>query len=165
MATDKPRITISLTQDQYDVIKRLSGLQGVPMARVVTDLVAEVAPVLEKVVEALSIAAKAQENVKVNLRRVVDQAEEDFRPIVSQVLNQFDMFADQLQTLVHASGDEARPTTGAAATGGGTDSSPRPVITGAVKPQRGSVDSKGDIQKAGKSKVKSSSSTASPRGK
>lgn len=165
MATDKPRITISLTQEQYKTLHRLSTLQGMPMSRLVSDLVAEVAPVLEKVVEALSIAAKAQENVKVNLRRVVDQAEEDFRPIVSQVLNQFDMFADQLQTLVHASGDEAGPTTGAAATGGGTDSSPRPVITGAVKPQRGSGDGKGEIQKAGKSKVKSSSSTASPRGK
>ena len=165
MATDKPRITISLTQDQYDVIKRLSTLQGVPMARVVTDLVAEVTPVLEKVVEALSIAARAQENVKVNLRRVVDQAEQDFRPIVSQVLNQFDMFADQLQTLVHVSGAEAGPTVGAAATDGGTDLSPQPVITGAMKPQRGVAESEGVVKKAGKTRSKSSSSGASPRAK
>jgi hypothetical protein len=164
MATDKPRITISLTQDQYDIIKRLSGLQGVPMARVVTDLVAEVAPVLEKVVEALSIAARAQENVKVNLRRVVDQAEEDFRPIVSQVLNQFDLFAGELEGLVR----EARsPTaTGAAhATGDGGDLDPRPVITGVMKSQRGMSDDRGELQSAGKSRVKKSSSGTSKRAK
>lgn len=165
MATDKPRITITLTEEQYSVLQRLSTLQKVPKARIVTDLVAEVTPVLEKVADALSVAMNAQENVKVNLRRVVEEAEQDFRPIVSQVLNQFDMFADHLQSLVHASEAETGPTTGAAATDGGTGSSPRPVITGAVKPQRGVRESRGEVKKAGKSKSKSSSSGASPRAK
>lgn len=165
MATDKPRLTITLTEEQYSVLQRLSALQQVPKARIITDLIAEVTPVLEKVADALSIAMKAQQNVKVNLRRVVEEAEEDFRPIVSQVLNQFDMFADQLQTLVQASGAEAGPTTGAAATDGGTDLSPQPVITGAMKPQRGVKESKGEVKKAGKIKSKSSSSGASPRAK
>lgn len=163
MATDKPRLTISLTQDQYDVIKRLSTLQGVPMARVVADLVAEVAPVLEKVVEALAIAARAQENVKVNLRRVVDQAEQDFRPIVSQVLNQFDMFAGELEGLVREAG--GAPQVGAAAHGGGGSPDPRPVITGVMKSQRGIVEDMGEIQKAAKSGRKSSSSGTSKRAK
>lgn len=163
MATDKPRITISLTQDQYDIVKRLSTLQGIPMARVVTDLVAEVAPVLEKVVEALSIAARAQENVKVNLRRVVDQAEQDFRPIVSQVLNQFDMFAGELEGLVREAG--GAPQVGAAATGGGDAPDPRHVITGVMKSQRGIGEDMGEIQKAGKSGRKASSSGTSKRAK
>lgn len=164
MATDKPRITISLTQDQYDVIKRLSGLQGVPMARVVTDLVAEVAPVLEKVVEALSIAAKAQENVKVNLRRVVTEAEEDFRPIVAQVMNQLDMFAGQLESMVACAGGEA--TTGAQATADDSGTAdPQPVITGVRKSQRGAKSAGGEAVGALKKGVKSSSSSTSPRAK
>ena len=163
MATDKPRITITLTEEQYAVLQRLSTLQKVPKSRIVTDLVAEVTPVLEKVADALSVAMRAQENVKVNLRRVVEEAEQDFRPIVSQVLNQFDMFADHLQSLVHASEAEAGPASGAAAPGGGADSSPQPVITGAVKPQRGSGDSMGEIHKAGKKKDKRFSLSTSPR--
>lgn len=162
MATDKPRITISLTQEQYNTLHRLSTLQGMPMSRLVSDLVAEVAPVLDKVADALAIAVKAQENVKVNLRRVVTEAEEDFRPIFTQAMNQFDMFAGQLENMM--AGAESEPTRGAQATGDGSGSAdPQLVITGVRKSQRDPVrginEGQGVIKKAGKS----ARSSTSPR--
>jgi hypothetical protein len=164
MATDKPRITISLTQEQYNTLHRLSTLQGMPMSRLVSDLVAEVAPVLDKVSDALAIAAKAQQNVKVNLRRVVTEAEEDFRPIVAQVMNQFDMFAGQLENMVAGAGGEAtRDAQAAGDDSGAVD--PRPVITGVRKSQRDPVRGIGEGQGVSKKVVKSARSSTSPRAK
>ena len=164
MATDKPRITISLTQDQYNTLHRLSTLQGMPMSRLVSDLVAEVAPVLDKVADALAIAAKAQQNVKVNLRRVVTEAEEDFRPIVTQVMNQFDMFAGQLESMMAGAASEA--TRGAQATGDDSGAAdPQPVITGVRKSQRIAKSDRGEDSGVSKKGVKSSRSSASQRAK
>ena len=164
MATHKPRITISLTQEQYNTLHRLSTLQGMPMSRLVSDLVAEVAPVLDKVADALAIAAKAQQNVKVNLRRVVTEAEEDFRPIVTQVMNQFDMFAGQLESMVAGAGGEA--ARGAQATGDDSGTAdPQPVITGVRKSQRGSKSDRGEAVGVLKKVVKTARSSTSPRAK
>lgn len=134
------------------------------MSRLVSDLVAEVAPVLDKVADALAIAVKAQENVKVNLRRVVTEAEEDFRPIVTQVMNQFDMFAGQLESMM--AGAESEPTRGAQATGDGSGSAdPQPVITGVRKSQRDPVRGISEGQGVSKKVAKSVRSSASPRAK
>ena len=46
MATTKPRITISLEEQDYAVLKRLYTLNGVPMSRTVSELVAMLTPVL-----------------------------------------------------------------------------------------------------------------------
>lgn len=120
MATDKPRITITLEPDQHDVLRRLAGLQGGSMSRIVSELLAEVTPVLERVCESLELAKRAQAGVRANLRRVAEEAEEDLRPLAEMARNQFDLFAVELQRLVAA----------------GEGRSPRPVITGATGVQR-----------------------------
>lgn len=150
MATDKPRITITLEPDQHDVLRRLAGLQGGSMSRIVSELLAEVTPVLERVCESLELAKRAQAGVRANLRRVAEEAEEDLRPLAEIARNQFDLFAAELQRLVEAgegshheapnAGDRVRDRRGRAGAGadaeGAEAQSPRPVITGATEVQR-----------------------------
>jgi hypothetical protein len=121
MATEKPRITITLPLEQYEVIKRLATLQGGSMSRIVADLLGEVTPVLSRVCDSLEIAKRAQEGVRLNLRKAAQEAEEDMKPLAEIARDQFDRFASELDRLVQAAGE----------------SSPRTVITGATESQRG----------------------------
>lgn len=100
MATDKPRITISLAPEHYAILQRLAKLQKAPMSRLITELVEEVSPVLSKVADSLEIAMRAQEGVRVQLRRAADEAEEELRPLVNAVKNQFDLFNAQAVALM-----------------------------------------------------------------
>lgn len=150
MATDKPRITITLEPDQHAVLRRLAGLQGGSMSRIVSELLAEVTPVLERVCESLELAKRAQAGVRANLRRVAEEAEEDLKPLAEMARNQFDLFALELERLVQAgagkqpdepdAGDRVRDRRGRAGAGADAEgeeaASPRPVITGATGVQR-----------------------------
>lgn len=165
MATTKPRITITLAQEQYDVLARLAKLQKAPMAAIVSDLVGEVTPILERVADSLEIAMKASDSVRANLRRSAEEAEEELRPIAAQVLNQFDLFSAEMKRLVEPEGGTAGPAlagVGAAVGDPAPDEAggagPRPVITGATGSQR--------KRAAGVSKAAAGSrSSASPRAK
>lgn len=60
MATKKPRITITLYPQEYSILKRLSGLNGSPMSRIVSEFVSLVAPVLRQIADNLE---KIQERI------------------------------------------------------------------------------------------------------
>ena len=146
MATDKPRITLTLDPSHYVVIQRLAKLQKSPMSRVLSDLVSEVAPALERVVESLEIAQRAQEGVKANLRRAAEETEEEMRPLVDAVLNQLDLFTAQAVSLVQpeaarveaSEAPEQQALACSGASEGSTERNPQPVITGATDVQQDS---------------------------
>lgn len=165
MATSKPRITITMEQQHYDVVQRLAKLQGKPMSKVVTELLTEIVPVLAKVADSLAIAVNAHANVKQKMVQAAEQAEQDFQPLMAQAIDQFDLFASQLAAVVEGESAAAAPVAAAGAAGGDDAPSPRPVITGAMKPQRGLTNSVGDIQKVAEKKPKRSRSGASLRAK
>lgn len=129
MSTTKPRITITLEPKQYEVISRLAALQKGSMSRIVSELLAEVTPMLEKVCDTMAIAVKANDDMKARIFKSCEEAEQDMRPLVEAVTNQLDMFAGGVRAAVGAGA-------GAADTGndGSDGESPRPVITGATKP-------------------------------
>ena len=143
MATEKPRITITLEPDEYAVLHRLAKLQGSSMSRILREFMGEVTPILSKVADSLEVAQRASEGAKANLRRAAEAAEEELRPLAEFARNQFDMFAGELERIVQTGGDApaaedaqgARCATGAAAGEGASrpeGANPRPVITGAT---------------------------------
>lgn len=73
MATAKPRITITLEPQEYAILKRLSGLNGVPMARTISELVSLVAPVLAQIADNLKTVQDSEENVRANLLRSIEK--------------------------------------------------------------------------------------------
>lgn len=135
MATDKPRITISLEPDHHDILKRLSSLQNAPMSSIITDLLREVMPMLGKAVEALESAKKLDADARANFRRSAEEAEEELRPLAEASKDQLDLFMASMQAVID--GKPAKPPAEGAASAacdsaGGSPVSPdpRPVITG-----------------------------------
>ena len=51
MATTRPRITVTLTKRQYDVLKAISEYGGETMSYFVGDLIEQSLPVLERMAE------------------------------------------------------------------------------------------------------------------
>ena len=62
MRTFNPRVGLTLKPHRYDLLKRMAALQGVSMASLVTELLEEFYPVLERVCVALEMAKGAQES-------------------------------------------------------------------------------------------------------
>lgn len=114
MPSVKPRLALTLPEHRHDLLKRLAALQGVSMASVVTDLLEECFPVLERVVVALEAAKLASESAKEGLRESCDKAAVELEPYRDAVLNQFDLFMDGLTASATASGAGAgAPPSGA----------------------------------------------------
>lgn len=125
MATTKPRITISLTPEQYEIVRRLSVLQKAPMSRIITDFFGEVAPILANVADTLEAAQRASSDARAKFVRAAEVANDELRPLAEAVKNQFDMFAGELERLNRSVSD------------------PRPVITGVTEVNGGSEKERG----------------------
>lgn len=96
MATLKPRITISLDEQDYAILKRLSALNGVPMSRTVSELVSMLAPVLGRMADNLEAVVKADEETR---KKILESAEKHFirtTEFYNAALKDFDRFSDKL---------------------------------------------------------------------
>lgn len=94
MATDKPRITITLEPESYSALSRLSDLDGAPMARIVSSLVADATPGIVRLADSLLEARRVASDVRLSFRRGVVQAEEELSPALEAARSQLDMFGD-----------------------------------------------------------------------
>lgn len=109
MPSVKPRLALTLPEPRYSLLKRLAALQGVSMASVVTDLLEECYPVLERVLAALEAAKSASESAKTGLRDSCYQAISELEPYRDQFLDQFDLFMEAITSQAQGSG-EVSPT-------------------------------------------------------
>lgn len=108
MATAKPRITISLEPDQYEALRRLAELQKAPMSRIVSELLAEVTPVLGRLADTIETALKAQADLKEHVRSAASDFERDVNPLHELLKNQLDLFSGEISRIAEAVKD-ARP--------------------------------------------------------
>lgn len=103
MATTKPRITISLEEQDYAVLKRLYTLNGVPMSRTVSELVAMLTPVLGRMADNLEAVAKADEETR---SRIAESLEKHFfsvNKIYGEAVKSLDCFSEELDSQVKGS--------------------------------------------------------------
>jgi hypothetical protein len=114
----------------------MAKLQGGSMSRIVSELLQEVTPMLDKLCDTLQIATTANDELKAKILRSCEEAESDLRPIADAVASQFDMFTASIA----AAGDvgQAQPTD----IDGCGDADPQPVITGVTKPKKGTKSPK-----------------------
>ena len=96
MATNKPRITITLKEADYAVLKRLNALNGVPMARSISELVEVVTPVLARISDNLEKVRMADENVKKSLLNSAERSLSEMEEIYAVALDNLDMFSAEL---------------------------------------------------------------------
>lgn len=132
MPTEKPRINLTMQPHRYELVKRLAAAQGVSMASVLTEILDQVWPVLERVCVVLEAARRAKETQLVGMREAAAAAESELVPIMYQATTQFDMFIEDAQKAFGEPLVEAPTATETIrkARSASKGANPRPVIRG-----------------------------------
>lgn len=99
MPTTKPRITITLSDEQHATLQSLASLQGVSMSSIVVDLVDTTLPVLQRLVSVLHNASQAPQAVLDGLSASLSQA-------LGEAQGHGDAVMGQLDVLVRLAGGE-----------------------------------------------------------
>lgn len=97
MATQKPRITITLEPQVYNLFKALSEAQERPMARIITELLTELSPPLERVLALMQAAKQAPQEVLDQYKDLFNAEVDHSEAVVAAKLNQVDWVTDSLR--------------------------------------------------------------------
>lgn len=114
MPTAKPRITITLSDEQHATLQSLSQVQGVSMSSIVVDLLDTTLPVLQRLTEVLKNASEAPQAVLDGLKATLDDAEASMLGHGTGVMNQLDLLVAMSGgegADAAASGREEKPAT------------------------------------------------------
>lgn len=93
MATQRPRVTVTLTDEQHALLGRISRLNGVSKSHLLADLFDTVSPALGRVADAVESAQIAQRAIKPELLKSFDSAQSQ----VSDVISTLNDLLDNLQ--------------------------------------------------------------------
>jgi predicted DNA-binding protein len=85
MATSKPRITVSLTERQHEVLRSISETSGKPISTFVSELLEMSLPTLERMATAFHKIKQAQEVERKWIVSELDKAQAAIEPVVQQV--------------------------------------------------------------------------------
>jgi len=96
MATDKPRITITLNPHVYATLKRMSELGGQPMSSIISELLDSVHDPFMRTVALLDAAAQAPKQIRDGLRQSFEAVEREIYGTVGYTVAQMDWLIDQL---------------------------------------------------------------------
>lgn len=116
MPTAKPRITITLSDQQHATLATLAKFQKCSMSSIVVDLVETTLPVLERLCAVLENAAGAPQAVLDELKRSAEHAELDVAAMQHSVLGHLDQLvtssaAPGVTAQAGARGAAAKPPT------------------------------------------------------
>lgn len=85
MPTARPRIAVTLTEEQAQLLRRLKQLNGLSMSETVGDLIDAAAPILARTAHILELAAAAPDATKRELRAMLESAEARILPEVERL--------------------------------------------------------------------------------
>jgi hypothetical protein len=119
MSTTRPRITVTLTEEQHEVISAISRANGQSMSKLIGDLLQEMLPVFRDMRTLMTHVEQVHQEGKASLLESLERSQANLEPLLSGAVGEWKKLADGVL---------------AAAEG-----SPRPVITGATESQRRGV--------------------------
>lgn len=90
------RVSVAVAQEDYEVLQRLSKLNGQSMSAIVGELVHSVAPSLSRVADILQAASTAQGDFVQHLQKVVEEGEAFLSPLVSAGVDGLDEVTSQV---------------------------------------------------------------------
>lgn len=130
MATDKPRITITLNPHVYATLKRMSELGGQPMSSIISELLDSVHEPFMRTVALLDAAAQAPKQVKDGLRQSFEAVERDLYGVVGYSVAQMDWLTEQLGKPPEGVAERQGASPAAAPSGGksGVSRKPNPHV-------------------------------------
>jgi len=109
MPTSKPRITITLTDQQHQVLSALAKVQKISMSSIVVDFLESTMPVLERLVSVLEGAANAPQSVKDQIRQSAESAEKAYGHLPSELLQPLDFMVRVAKEAGALSSEEVQP--------------------------------------------------------
>lgn len=96
MATNKPRITVTLTSSQHRILKALSGYTGQSMSAYVSEMLAVSEPTLERMAATFQRIKQASDLRKQEIIAQLEEAQAVFEPLAMAAVEQSDLFLARL---------------------------------------------------------------------
>lgn len=147
MATTKPRITVTLTKRQHEVLRSISENSNQPMSTFISEMLEAALPTLERMAVTFQRVKEAQQAERTRFLDSMDRAQAAIEPVVLNAVGQFDLFLASIEEAAGASGDgerSAAPEASAALVAPATNrgATPRKGKAGVPAPAIVSSDSK-----------------------
>lgn len=159
MATNRPRITITLTERQHDILRSLSEFGGKPMSAFVVELLDVSLPTLERLAATMQAISKARQTDIDRIRDQIDEAQRVFEPMAMAVVAQSDMFLGRVEQAAAGAGGQVPPAPAAARSTPPTNRgvTPTPEKPLKPKPRKASSELRSRSQPASRKGVKRAS--------
>lgn len=106
MATAKPRITITLTDRQHQVLRVISECGGKPMSTFIVEMLDAALPTLERMAVTFQKVKHAQDMERSKFLESMDRAQAAIEPVVMEAVGQFDLFLGSIEQAVEGAGDD-----------------------------------------------------------
>ena len=132
MATTKPRITVTLTERQHEVLKIISDCGGQSMSSLLGELIEVSLPTFERMANTFQRLHQAKTSERAKMIEAFDQAQAVLEPIAAEALDQFDLFLERIEG---ASGAVTHAPRGAGASA--PDAPATPLTNRGVTPTEG----------------------------
>ena len=98
MATNKPRITITLTERQHEVLSSISRHSGKSMSSSVSELVEAALPVFERMAVTFQKLDGWQSQQSQKLGKDLDKIQDKLGPLVDSMIGQLELVMDAVQS-------------------------------------------------------------------
>jgi len=92
VATNKPRVTVTLDPEHYAVLADMAKVTGGTVSSIISEMVGEAAPTFRRVVSLLREAEAAKSGVGERVRELATEAELQLLPLASDALRVFESF-------------------------------------------------------------------------
>lgn len=97
MATLRPRITVTLTNKQHEVLRSISETSGQSMSTFISGILDVSMPTLERMAIAFHKIKQVQDSQRQKIASELDAVQDAIEPVVQDVVGQFDMFMAQIE--------------------------------------------------------------------
>lgn len=108
MATTKPRITVTLTERQHEVLRTISDCVGQPMSRFISELLELSLPSLERMAATFQKIKRVHDSQRNSILEAIDDAQTALEPIALDAIGQLDLFLAKMESACDATETDAR---------------------------------------------------------
>lgn len=110
MATTKPRITITLTEHQHDVLKSISAASGSSMSSLAGELIEVSLPALERMANTFQKLRNAHTIERAKMVEAMQESLAVLEPIAAAAVDQFDLFLGVIDDAAGGAADGSTAT-------------------------------------------------------
>ena len=155
MATSKPRITVTLSERQHQVLKIISDCGGQSMSSLLGELIEVSLPTFERMANTFQKLSQVKTAERAKMLQAMDEAQSALEPIANAAVDQFDLFLGRIEAAVEDAPGDAAGAPGAAATAASAPTTNRgvtPTVAKQPKPRQAKASSPSSSQKVSRKK-------------